>query len=87
MTYRAAAWHDDDGSAVVVIVVLVVVVIIIGLARWLLGALRIYQFGVGEGVGRCVIGQLDDLNIFLNQDLDDLPDRTCSLVGVDRARS
>jgi len=72
---------------IVVIVVLVVVVIIIGLARWLLGALRVHQLGVGEGVGRCVIGQFNDFNVFLDQDLDDLSDRTCSLKGVNRACS
>jgi hypothetical protein len=72
---------------VIVIVVVFVIIIIISLARWLLGALRVHQLGVGEGVGRCVIGQFNDFNVFLDQDLDDLSDRTCSLKGVNRACS
>jgi hypothetical protein len=35
---------------VFVVIVLVIVVIVIGIARGLLGALRVDQFGIGEGV-------------------------------------
>jgi hypothetical protein len=72
---------------IVVLIILVIVVVIVSLARWLLGALRVYQLGIGDGARCCVIGQFDDFNVILDQYLDDFPDGTCSLVGMNRARS